>query len=258
MTPGHLRPQAECTAGRATTAGVQGNVGVLAIGAVVFAEVEVAIVDLGDKRQAVQLLARQRGTVEVVRDLAVLAVADAQDFAPVPPFGYLFYRVVKLFACDEVDRLGRLEGLVRGRGRVAAHEGNHTVRVFRLNHLGGAHVQLERGGAGMQDNEVVRFGDRHGLALVQLFRWGIQHPAVFDHPGRVAQPGRVPEGLHLAGGLITRACAAIKIIVRGGVQEQRPHFLLLPELLWTRLPAQPLDRQRQEVTQERHYTHRYG
>src|SRR2546428_10146848 len=111
MAGSDLWPQTERAASRAATAGVQRNIGVLAIGAVVFAEVEIAVVNLGHKREAVQLLAGQRRAIKIVRDLAIFTIADTQDLAPIPPLSHLFHGNVELFARSDINGRGRLASL---------------------------------------------------------------------------------------------------------------------------------------------------
>ena len=224
----HLRPQAERTARRAAAAGVERNVRILAIGAVVFAEVQVTGVDASDERQGVQLVVGQRGPFQIVVDPPVPAVADAADVRPVPSFGDLLHGMVELLARRDVDGLGNLEGLFGLRGRVAADERDRTLRVPLLDHLRGAGVQFHRRRAGVQHDEIVFLGDLDRFGLPQPLGRRIQHAAVFDHAGRIAEPRRIPERPHLAGRLIARARPAVEILVCRRIQEQRTHVGISP------------------------------
>ena len=224
----HLRPEAERTAGRTPAAGIERDVGILAVRAVVFAEVQVAGVDVGDERQSVQLVVGQRGPLQIVVNPPVAAVADAADVRPLPPFGHLFHGVVELLARRDVDGLGNLEGLFGLCGRMPPDEGDRARRVPLLDQLRGPRVQFHRRRAGVQHDEIVFLGNLDRFGLLQSLGRRIQHAAVFDHAGRIAQPRRIPERPHLAGRLIARARPTVEILVRRRIQEQSTHFGIAP------------------------------
>ena len=224
----HLRPETERTAGRAPAAGIERNVGILAVGAVVFAEVQVAGVDFGDERQGVQLVVGQRGPLKIVVNPTVAAVADTADVRPILPFGHLFHGVVELLARRDVDGLGNLESLCGLGGRMPPDEGDRALRVPLLDHLRGPRIQFHRRRAGMQHDEIVCLGNLDRFGLPQSLGRRIQHAAVFDHAGRIAEPRRIPERPHLAGRLIARARPAVEILVRRWIQEQSTHFGIAP------------------------------
>ncbi len=116
MPLGHLRPQAEGAARRASAPGVHRNVGIMAVGTVVAQVVEVLFVDFGYERQLSRSSLVRIGRSGIVLDQSIAAIADAADLVPVHPLGHLDHRVVELFACCDIDGFGQLQRLLR-RGR---------------------------------------------------------------------------------------------------------------------------------------------
>src|SRR5581483_1398312 len=219
----HLRPEAEGAAGRAAAAGVERDVRVLAVRRVVLLEVEVLGVDLGREGQIVQLLPVEQRPVRVRVDAAVAAVGDAGDGAPVATLRDLLHRDVELLAGDQVDRVRRVERELGLRGRLSADERDHGVPVPRLDLLRGLGVLPQRRRARVDDHEVVVRRDHDGFVLVQPFGRSVEQARARDHPGRVREPGRVPERPDLALRLVARPRAAIEVLVGRRVQKESLH-----------------------------------
>ena len=225
----HLRPQAERAARRAAAARVERHVRVLAVGAVVLLVVEVARVDVGRERQGVQLLGGERLGLVVLLVDPVLEVTDAGDVTVLPALGDPDDRHVELFPRDVVDDAAVAEGLLGTRRHVAPDETDHRVGLRGLEGLGRPDVGPERGGARVQDYVVVILRNSHHVVDRQVLRRGVEQPGAGEHAGRVRKPRGVPEGPHLTLRLVASACAPVEVVVRGWVQEQRPHHFLLKD-----------------------------
>ena len=106
-----LRPQAEGAHRRAAARGVERNERVEQERNVVARDVEIALVDLGDPGQRVQIF--DGGAFGIVDDLAVLAEADAGQFFERLALGVVDDLMIELAAHHEIDGLGAEQGLVR-------------------------------------------------------------------------------------------------------------------------------------------------
>ena len=74
--------------------------------------VDVAFIDIGDPRHLVQVI--YLWAVGIVRDNAVLQVADAQNLVQRLAIGKFHHREVKLAPADEIDRRTFLQRFVGG------------------------------------------------------------------------------------------------------------------------------------------------
>ena len=76
-----LRPHAEGAKRRAAARGIERNVRIQEKWNVVAFDLQVALVNVGSERKRIQLRGMQLRARRVVNDLAVFAIADAQNFA---------------------------------------------------------------------------------------------------------------------------------------------------------------------------------
>src|ERR1700674_1509745 len=53
----------------------------------------------------------------------------------------------------------------------------------------------------------------------------VEQPRSRNHPGRIGEPGRIPERPDLAGGLVARARTPIEVIVGGRIEKKRLHHV---------------------------------
>src|SRR5690349_6148924 len=81
-------------------------------GNVVVFDDQVALVDICGKWKRVQLRGVQLRPLRVVHDLAVLAIADAEDFAERLAVRVLDNGMVEFAACDKIDVLATIESFV--------------------------------------------------------------------------------------------------------------------------------------------------
>jgi len=215
--PAHrLRPETEGALGRAAPGGVEGDIGVLDEGDVVFPEIEIPSVDVHGKRQGVQVL--QERAVGIVDDPVPLAVADPGYFRPRLPPGEFGHGMVELLPDDKVDGGPGPEALLRQDRHMGADHGDLQRRVGGLHELRHPDIVGESRGAGKNYDKGEVGGDTHSLLGGNAVGRGIDQAAVLDQAGRVSEPGRIPEGGYLPGGLIPGAGAAVKTGERGGIE----------------------------------------
>src|SRR5580698_17690 len=109
-----LRPEAEGTHGGASARGVEGDVRIQQERNVVAFEIKIAFVDFRYPRKLVEILDdRAFGIMNV---LAVLAIADARQFAERSAFGVGDDLVIEFAANDEIDSGGRVQDFIRLNG----------------------------------------------------------------------------------------------------------------------------------------------
>src|SRR6185437_3847861 len=113
---------------------------------IVAADIEIAMVDIGNVRQGVQLL--QLGTIRVVRDGAVLAIGNSKNLVERLAVGEFFGRVVEFLADNEIDRRAIAQALLRQNRDVRADKSNLDLGIDVLNALGEANVAREPGCTG--------------------------------------------------------------------------------------------------------------
>src|SRR5207245_809602 len=100
-----LRPHAEGTESGAAARGVEGNKRVQKEGDVVALDLQVALVDITGKGESIEFFGVKLRTRGVVNDLAVFAVADAEDVGEGLAVGVFDDGMVELAASDKVDVL---------------------------------------------------------------------------------------------------------------------------------------------------------
>ena len=225
MALGDLRPQAKGAARRTSAPGVHRDVGILAVGAVVFQVVEIVFVDFGDERQLVEFLVGELRAVGVVMNRAVLAIRDSAYLAPIPALRHFDHRVVELAPPGDVDRGRDLERLLGLRGGMAADEGNDAIGIGGLDRLGRARVHPQRRSRGVEHHEVVVLGFVDRALEVVTVRRSVEQARSRNHPGRVGQPGRIPERPDLARGLVARPRTTVKVLIGRRIQEKRLHHV---------------------------------
>ena len=190
-----LRPQAERTHRRASARSVERDERIQQERNVVAPEIEIALVDLRDPRQLVQIL--DEAAFGIVDDLAVLAVADAGDLGQRRALGVSGDLMIELTADDEVDRrfCERFLGLHRHR---RSDERDLQLRVAVLHHLRDLHVDMEAGGGGEQHEKLEVLRHRDGLLDGDAVRRRVDNLAVREHARRIAEPHRIPIRFDLA------------------------------------------------------------
>ncbi len=107
-----LRPQAERAARLAAAAGVERNIGVLQIAAVIILDGEVALVDRRHPREG-SPYCRERGGPRCGRCVALVSIGQPLDVAPGHAVGDLLDREVELIAGHEIDGARGYEALLR-------------------------------------------------------------------------------------------------------------------------------------------------
>ncbi len=218
--PAHgLRPQAEGAARTAAAAGVDRHIGVLQVADEVVVDLQVALVDRRHEGQLVHVLDHR--ALPVVFERAVRqAVGQAQDVLERLARGHVLAGVVELLAADEVDGLARAQRAARIDRGLGADHADHHIRLALLQFLGELGVGGERGRAGVDDDQFIVSGDIQRLLHGQAVGRCVEHPAARHQRGGLRQPGRVPERLDLALGLIARARAAVEAVEGRGLEEK--------------------------------------
>ena len=156
-------------------------------------------------------------------DRAVLSEAQALHVGEAPALGHAHDRQVELLPRHVVDHRGVAERLLRHGRYVAADEADHCVRLGVLDRLRGADVGPEGRRAGVDDDVVVVARDAHRFFHGEVERRRIEQPRAREHPRWVGEPGGVPERPDLALRLVARARPPVEVLVRGRIQEERPH-----------------------------------
>src|ERR1700736_1992309 len=77
----------------------------------------------------------------------------------------------------------------------------------------------------MQHHEIVvpGFFDRP-FEVVAMGR-SVEQARSWNHPGRIGEPGRIPERPDLAGGLVARARTSIEVVIGGRIEKKRLHHV---------------------------------
>ena len=219
VTAEGLRPEAEGALRRAAARGVKRDVRVKQEGDVVAGDVHVALVDLGGPGHGVEVF--NLGTIGIVDDLAIELVADAEDLVEWLSLGKLDDGVVELAAADEVEGGTLVEGAIRVGGHRRPDEGDFDGGVDRLDGLGEALVAFPADGRGEEYQELVVLADLDGFVGGDVVRGRIEKAGTLKQACRVCEPDGVPIGLDFARGGPARTRASVKVLKRGGIQEQR-------------------------------------
>ena len=80
------------------------------------------------------------------------------------------------------------------------------------------------GRRGMQDKQLVLARVRRDVGEAQTVRRRVDQLRVLDQGRGLREPGREPERANLAPHLVAGAGAAIEAVIRGSLQEERPHM----------------------------------
>ena len=220
MTGEGLGPEAEGALGGAAAGAVEGDEGVKEEGDVVPGDVHVAGVDFGGPGHGVQIF--DLGAVGVVLDDAVgILVGDAEDLWEGLAVGILDDGEVELAAADEVDYIAFVESAVGVGGDRGADEGDADGGIGLLDGLGEAVVAVPAYGGGEEDEELVVFGDFDGLGGGDVVGRGVKEAGAFEHACGIGEPDGIPIRLDLAGGWPAGACAPIKVLEGGRVEQKR-------------------------------------
>src|SRR4029077_1948428 len=124
-------------------------------------------------------------------------------------------------ACDKVDVLAGVQGLIRLDVAVGTDEGDLKTWMRFLDLADEFYVAIETNRRGEKDQKFVLFADFDGLLPVNLVRRGVQQTAARDHTGGIREPHGIPVGIEFAGRGPTRARAAVEILETRRIQQQR-------------------------------------
>ena len=211
-----LGPEAVDATARAAPAGIKRDVGIAQIRDLVVFDLQVPVVDLGDHGQGVQIL--EIGPVRVVMDAVAFPVAEAQNLFPGAPLGDFGDGIVEFPAGHEIHLGAGSQGLLGEDGHLRTHQAHLQLGILGFETADRFQVVLEGGAGGKEHRQFEIAGQVGHLGHRQVFRRGVHHPAFRDESGRVAQPGGIPKRGDLAGGLIARAGAAVKVLKRRRVE----------------------------------------
>jgi len=125
---------------------------------------------------------------------AVFQKTDAIDLIPFAAFAELLGRIIKLSTADNVNGAASgPEGLLRQDRDVGAGQYGDNIRFDLLDPAGGLDVNRQGGSGCVHYHHVEILGDIQAVVQGEFLDRGIHHPAAFDHPGREAEPGWIPE-----------------------------------------------------------------
>ena len=215
MSAQRLRPQAEGALRRAAARRVERDVRIQQERHVVPRDVEIALVNVGDVRQRVEILNLRR--IGIVNDLAIFQERNAGNLLERLALGVVDDRVVEFLAANEIDRRAIAQRLLRQHADVRPDKRNLDFGIRLLDRLGNADIAGKSGRRGEEHEEFVVLGDLNRLFRRNVMRRRIQQPRPLQHSGRISQPYRIPETLNFAGGGPTGAGASVEILKRGRV-----------------------------------------
>ena len=203
-----LRPQAEGAERRAAARGVERNERVEQERNVVARDIEIALVDLGDPGQRIEVF--DGGAFGIVDDLAVLAEADAGQFFERLALGVIDDLVIELAAHHEIDGLVQVERLIRLGGDGRSDEGDLQFRVDVLHHLRHFDVDVKAGSGGVEDQQFEILAHLDGLFDGDFVGRRVDDFAIGQHAGGIAEPDGIPIRLDFARSRPARTGATIE------------------------------------------------
>ena len=214
-----LRPEAEGALRAAAATGVERDVGMQQVPDEVVLDLEVALVDVDHERQPIHLL--QRRAVGRAMEASVGAVGQARDPVQRPPLGDRLDGEVELGAPRSRSPARRRAPTRarRPRGRRRSRRERWVRLPQRLGHL---HVGAERRRARVEHDVVVVPRQREHVVERQVERRGVEQPRAGHQRGGLGEPRGIPERPDLASRLVAGAGAAVEVVERGRIQEQRP------------------------------------
>ncbi len=218
MAGNRLRPHAERAQRRAPARRIERNVRVQKERHVVALNLQIALVNIGRKRQRVQLLGVQLRTRRVVDDFAFLAITDAHDLLNGLPVRVFHHGVVKLAVCHEIDVFACQQCFIRLDVPVRADKRDLQAGIRFLDLADELDVAAEADRRGEQNQKLVVFANLNRLLPIHLMRRRVQQAASRNHSSGIRQPHRVPIGLNLTRRGPPRARPAIEILKTWRVQ----------------------------------------
>src|SRR5262250_3408494 len=155
MTGKRLRPQAERAQRRTSARSVKRDERVQQEGNVVVLDLEVALVNIGGKRQRIQFRGLEHGPGRVVHDLAVFDIADIRDFRERLALRVFHDGMIEFAADNKVDIGTRKQALRRLDLYMRTDKGDLQVRLLLLHSSGEPQIALEADGRGEQNKKLV-------------------------------------------------------------------------------------------------------
>ena len=219
MTAGSLRPEAKRALCRTAARRVQRNIRVEQEGHVVTPGIQVAIVNIRDVGQSIEILNLR--PVGIVDHRSVLAVGDPQNFLQRLALRELDHGMIKFLATDKINRRAIFQGEVGKDGHMRADESDLDPGICVLNFACELDVSGKARSTGIQDQKLVVLGDLDGFFRRHVMGRGIEQARPLQHASGVGEPNRIPVGLNFTGCRPTRASPTIKVFKRRRIQEKR-------------------------------------
>jgi hypothetical protein len=186
-------------------------------GDVVAGYVQVALVNVGNVRQSIQV--GERGTVGIMDYLFILAIRDARYFRQRRAIGEFHDRPVKFAPDHEIDCRSVAQRLLGQGADMRADEGDLEPGVGGLDRRRKFAVTAESRGGSEQYQEFILLADRDRFLGAHVMRRSVEQAGAFQHAGRIGQPDGIPVGFDFAGGGPTRAGASIEIFEGRRIQQ---------------------------------------
>ena len=152
-------------------------------GHVVFRHIHVARVDVGHPGHRIQIFNLR--AVGIVDDLAVLAVADAEDLVERFAVGKLDDGEIKFAAADKVDDRALIQCAVRRGGDRRSDKRDLDRRIRRLDGFRQLLIALPARSAGEQHQELILLADLNGFRRRDMVRRRIEQARTLQHSGRI-------------------------------------------------------------------------
>src|SRR5579863_270233 len=136
-----LRPKTESTARRAPAPGINGNIGMEHPGNLIVQDLEIPLVDLGDKGKRIEVV--DDFPIRVMEDFSIPPVADPRHLVPIAAFRDFLDRIVELPSNDQIDTRRGLETLLGKNTDMRTNEGDLGSGPLSFDQLGGSDIVLK-------------------------------------------------------------------------------------------------------------------
>src|SRR6267142_876102 len=177
MAGNRLRPHTERAHRRATARRIERYERVQQERHVVALDLQVTLVNIGSKRQSIELFRVQLRPRRVVHDLAVLAIAGSGNLLKRFAMRVFGDGMVKLAAHEKINIFARRQSFIRTDMSVWTNERDLDPRMNFFDLADELQVAMESNRGRIKNQEFVALADFNGLLPIHLVRRSVQQPA---------------------------------------------------------------------------------